>query len=144
MSPLSIEVWYFIFKYLRYIDLIEVSAVCKEWNMIIQKGKLISKLKESQIIFTDRDWHMKSYKKNLDRFWNDMYWEIINYLSLEKIQVLKREVYDRIFYSVFPFVSGIIYGHVVGLSLILVYVSFALSFKLWIKKSLNRLIKTWN
>ena len=55
MSPLSIEVWYFIFKYLRYIDLIEVSAVCKEWNMIIQKGQLISKLKESQNIFTDRD-----------------------------------------------------------------------------------------
>ena len=71
-----------------------------------------------------------------------MYWEIINYLSLEKIHILKREVYDRIFYSVLPFVSGIIYGHVVGLSLILVHVSFALSFKLRIKKSLKRLIKT--
>ena len=46
---------------------------------------------------------MKSYKKNLDRFRNDMYWELINYLSLEKIQVLEREVYDRIFYSVLPF-----------------------------------------
>ena len=34
----------------------------------------------------------------------------------------------------FLFVSGIIYGHVVGLSLILVYVSFALSLKIKDKK----------
>ena len=32
-----------------------------------------------------------------------MYWKIINYLSLHKIQVLEREVYYRMFYSFLPF-----------------------------------------
>ena len=32
-----------------------------------------------------------------------MYWEILNFLSLDKIKVLDREVYDRIFYSALPF-----------------------------------------
>ena len=98
-----IEVWSFVFKYLRYIDLIEASTVCTEWGMIIQKGKFLSKLKETHDIFTDREWLMKSYRKNFDRFGNDMYWEILNYLSHEKIRVLNREIYCRMFYSVLPF-----------------------------------------
>ena len=65
MSSLPIEVWSFIFQYLRYSDLIEVSAVCKEWNMIVKTEKFVSKLKETRNIFTDRDWLMKSYKKIL-------------------------------------------------------------------------------
>ena len=32
-----------------------------------------------------------------------MYWEILNFLSLDKIKVLEREVYDRMFYCVLPF-----------------------------------------
>ena len=55
MSSLPIEVWSFIFQYLRYIDLTEVSAVCKEWNMIVKTEKFVSKLKETHNIFTDRD-----------------------------------------------------------------------------------------
>ena len=46
---------------------------------------------------------MKSYRTNFDRFQNDMYWEIRNYLSAEKLEVLEKEVYDRMFYFVLPF-----------------------------------------
>ena len=46
---------------------------------------------------------MKSYRKNFDRFQNDIYWDIINYLGVKKIAVLEREIYERMFYSVLPF-----------------------------------------
>ena len=32
-----------------------------------------------------------------------MYWEIINYLPIEKLQVLRRELYCRLYYSIPPF-----------------------------------------
>ena len=103
MSLVPIEVWSLVFKHLRDIELIEASAVRKDWNSVIQTQKFISKLKETHEIHTDRDWLMKSYRKNFDRFQSDMYWEIINYLSAEKLEVLEKEVYDRMFYSVLPF-----------------------------------------
>ena len=103
MNSLPIEVWSFVFKYLRYIDLIEASAVCTEWGMIIQKGKFLPKLKETHDIFTDREWLMKSYRKNFDRFRNNMYCEILNYLNLEKFRVLDREIYCHMFYFVLSF-----------------------------------------
>ena len=93
---------FLVFKHLRGIDLIEASAACKDWNHVVQT-RFISKLKETHKIHTDREWLMKSYRKNFDRFQNDIYWDIINYLSVEKIAVLEREIYERMFYSVLPF-----------------------------------------
>ena len=92
-----------VFEHLRDIYLIEASAVCKDWNSIVQTQEFISKLKETHKIHTDRDWLMKSYRTNFDRFRNDMYWEIRNYLSAEKLEVLEKEVYNRMFYSVLLF-----------------------------------------
>ena len=103
MSLVPIQVWSLVFKHLRDIELIEASAVRKDWNSVIQTQKFISKLKETHKIHTERDWLMKSYRKNFDRFRSDMYWEIINYLSAEKLEVLEKEVYDRMLYSVLPF-----------------------------------------
>ena len=68
MSLVLIEVWSLVFKHLRDIDLIEASAVGKDWNSVVQTQKFISKLKETHKIHTDRDWLMKSYRKNFDRF----------------------------------------------------------------------------
>ena len=91
------------FKHLRDIDLTEAPAVFQDWNSVVQTQKFISKLKETHKIHTDREWLMKSYRKNFDRLRNDMYWEIRNYLSVEKLEELEKEVYDRMFYSVLPF-----------------------------------------
>ena len=103
MSLVPTEVWSLIFNYLREIYLIEVSAVCKEWNGIVQTKTFISKLRETHKIHFDRDWLLKPYKKFFDRFCNDMYWEMIYWLSIEKLDVLEDEVYNRMFYSVLPF-----------------------------------------
>lgn len=104
MSCVSIDVWSLIFDYLRDIGLIEASALCKEWNSLTRiKQKCFSKLKESHKIFFDRDWLIKSYQKTIDRFYDDMYWEIINIIALEKLEFLRAEPYNRLYYSIFPF-----------------------------------------
>ena len=103
MSLVPIEVWSLVFKHLRDIDLIEASSACKDWNSAVQTQKFISKLKETHKIHTDREWLMKSHRKNFDHLRNDMYWEIINYLSVEKLEELEKEVYDRMFYFVLSF-----------------------------------------
>ena len=94
---------FLVFKHLRGIDLIEASAACKDWNDVVQTRRFISKLKETHKIHTDRKLLMKSYRKNFDRFRNDIYWDIINCLFAEKIAVLEREIYDRMFYYVLSF-----------------------------------------
>ena len=99
---IPLKVVFLVFKHLRGIDLIEVSAACKDWNHVVQT-RFISKLKETHKIHTDREWLMKSYRQNFDRFRNDIYWDIINYLFAEKIAVLEREIYDRMFYYVLSF-----------------------------------------
>ena len=71
MSSLPIEVWFFIFKYLGFIDLIE--ALRMECNYF-KLWRIISKLKETNDIFHDRDWLLKSYKKNFNHFRNEIYW----------------------------------------------------------------------
>ena len=67
MSLFPIETWSLVFKRLRGIDLIEGSSACKDWNIVVQTQKFISKLKETHKIHTDREWLMKSYRKNFDR-----------------------------------------------------------------------------
>ena len=32
-----------------------------------------------------------------------MYWDVINYLTIEKLDVLKFEIYQRMYYSILPF-----------------------------------------
>ena len=84
--------------------MVEVSAVCKDFYSICSIKQLyLSKLKESHNIFFDRDWPLKSYRKTIERFHGDMYWEIINYLPVEKFQVLRRELHYRLYYSILPF-----------------------------------------
>ena len=101
---IPVEVWALAFKYLRYIDLVEVSAVCKDFYKICcTRQSYVLKLKESNEIFFERDWLLKSYRKTIERFHDEMCWEITNYLPIEKLQVLRREIYYRLYYSILPF-----------------------------------------
>ena len=52
MCSIPDEVWFLIFKYLKNIDLIEMSAVCKQWNSIVKTNSRLSlKLEENNEIF---------------------------------------------------------------------------------------------
>ena len=55
-------------------------------------------IKVKRDIEIDRDWLLKYYRQTIERFHDDMYWEIINFLVIEKLQV-----YYCLYYSVLPF-----------------------------------------
>ena len=74
MSVVPTEVLSLIFNYLKYIDLIEASAVCKKWYGVAGiKQSYFLKQQESHKISVDRGWLIKTYKKTFDRFYEDMY-----------------------------------------------------------------------
>ena len=51
---LTIEVWAIIFKYLRLIDVVEISCVCKTFYHICEKNEYyVKKLRESKDLFKD-------------------------------------------------------------------------------------------
>ena len=59
---LPIEVWDLIFTYLRLIDLVEISCVCKTFYGICEKNQYYVKiLRESKDIFKDRTWFTNNY-----------------------------------------------------------------------------------
>ena len=41
--------------------------------------------------------------KNFDRFRDEVYWDILTVLEDEKVLILEREIFDRMFYSILPF-----------------------------------------
>ena len=96
-KSLPIEVLPLVFEYLRDLDLIEVSEVWKEWNYAVKTARFISKLKETNGIFTDKIWLLKSYKKHFQSFQYDVYWEILNVLKNEKVFVLEKEIFGSTF-----------------------------------------------
>ena len=54
MDQLPIEILCTIFKYLRQINLIEVSSVYKLWHNLTQTKAFCAKLKETDSLFHDR------------------------------------------------------------------------------------------
>ena len=104
MITVPIEVLSLIFDYFKNIDLIEASAVCKKWYEVARiKQRYFSKLKESHKIFVDKSWLIKTYEITFDRFSKDMYRDVINYLTIEKLDVLRFEIYQRMYYYILPF-----------------------------------------
>ena len=100
----SIEVWAMIFKYLRLIDLADVSSVCKEFYYVCQGMSFYNnKLKDSRQHFFDKDWLVKTYKKTIKRFCYGVYCDVITYVPIENIQMFKIELFCRLYYSVLPF-----------------------------------------
>lgn len=77
MDQLPIEILCTIFKYLRQINLIEVSSVCKLWHNLTQTKAFCAKLKETDNLFHDRRWLLKTYFKHFDRFVTTVYWECV-------------------------------------------------------------------
>ena len=77
---LSIEVWRIIFTYLRDLDSIEVSALCKEWNFAVKSARFSTKLAEVNQLCRDKSWLLKTYRNYFDTFKLEAYWEILNRL----------------------------------------------------------------
>lgn len=73
MNHLPVEVLNDVFKYLKQVDLIEVSAVCKKWRSVIWTKSFHLKINETNQFFRDKDWLLKSYLKHFDRFKDEVY-----------------------------------------------------------------------
>ena len=92
-----------VFKYLNDPDLIEVSAVCKHWNLASKSARFSAKLVEVNQLFKDKHWLLKTYRNHFEAFRHDVYWEILDLLKDEKVFVLNKEIFHRIFFSILPF-----------------------------------------
>ena len=91
-----------VFKYLKKVDLMEPSAVCKKWRAIIWNNVFSENVRETNRLFFDREWLIKTYKKIFDRFQDDVYWECISILPKSAVDSIDYEV-QRMFYGVLPY-----------------------------------------
>ena len=46
---------------------------------------------------------LKTYRNHFEAFRHDVYWEILDVLKDEKVLVLNKEIFHRIFFSILPF-----------------------------------------
>ena len=92
-----------VFKYVKYFNLIEASAVSTEWYFIAKTSIFTAKLKETNQFFLDKDWLLNIYKKHFIRFRDNVYWDILNVLQHEKVFIVESEIFGRMLYSVLPF-----------------------------------------
>ena len=100
---LPIQVWAVIFKYLRLIDLVEVSCVCKTFYHLCEKNKYyVKKLRESKDIFKDRSWLIETYEK-FQRFYFAVFKQIAVNFPFSRIKAFRKEVYSQMYYSLLPF-----------------------------------------
>ena len=101
---LPIEVWDLIFTYLRLIDLVEISCVCKTFYDICEKNQYYVKiLRESKDIFKDRTWLIETYKQLLERFYLGVYKEIVVGFPVSHVHVFRKTIYSQLCYSSLPF-----------------------------------------
>ena len=99
---LPIEVWALIFTYLRLIDLVEISCVCKTFYCICKKN-IVKKLRESKDIFKDRPWLIETYKQLLERFYIGVHKEIVVGFPVSHVHDFRKEIYSPLYYSLLPF-----------------------------------------
>ena len=103
---LPIEVCAVIFKYLRLIDLVEVSCVFKTFYHLCKKNKYyVKKLRESKNIFKDRSWLIETYKKLFQRFYFAVFREIVVDFPFSRSKVFRKAVYSQMYYSLLPFLA---------------------------------------
>ena len=100
---LPTEVLSMVFEYLKDLDLIEASAICKQWNSASKSARISEKLVEVDQLFKDKGCLLKTYRNHFETFRYDIYWEILNRLKDEKLFILKKEIFHRIFFSILPF-----------------------------------------
>ena len=98
------EVWAMIFKYFRLTDLVNVSSVCKELYYVRQGMSFYNnKLNDSKQLFFGKDWLIKTYKKTTEQFYYGVFCDVITYVLIENIHMLKTKLFCRLYYSVLPF-----------------------------------------
>ena len=125
---LPIEVWAIIFKYLRLIDLVDISCVCKAFYYLCVKNQYYAKkLRESIDIFKYKSCLVETYKKILDRFYFAIYREIEVYFPVSKIPNLKKEIFLEC-YSLLRFRVWNQFFLVVDLSMKVICASFVQSY----------------
>ena len=85
---IPVEVWTLIFTYLRLNDLIEISCVCKEFYYLSEKNRFyVKRLQESKRIFKGRDWIFSHYKQLFDRFYFNLFKQLVPYVPIENLHV---------------------------------------------------------
>ena len=97
MEHLPLQVLNAIFKFLKWTDLIEASAVCKKWRDLIWTKSFCKKISETNKLFFDKDWLVKSYYKHFERFKDEFYWDCVGTLPDEKAMCIETEGFDRMF-----------------------------------------------
>ena len=70
-----------VFKYLKKVNLIYSSVVCKMWTAIIWNNVFSARFRETNRLFFDGEWLMNTYAKIFDRFRDDVYWEYVSKLT---------------------------------------------------------------
>ena len=126
---LPIEVWAIVFKYLRLIDLVEISCVCKTFYRLCEKYQYYAKkLRESNDICKEKSWLVETYKKLLERFYFAIYREIVVYFPVSKIHCLKKKIFLECIIHCYRFVSGIMFSFAVGLSMKVICACFVQSY----------------
>ena len=109
-----------------------MSAVCKKWYRVVMSVDFGLKIKETNSLFYDKDWLLKTYYKHFERFKDSVYFECVSILHYQRLHTIEKNIINKIFYSVLPFRSGLIFGSVVGLKMTVKYVSIVQSCRLGI------------
>ena len=104
---LPVDVLSQVFKYLKKVDLIEVSAVWKHWYLLIRSNAFFcSKIDETDQLFNNKEWLLKSYYKHFERFNDSVYLDALTVICDEKTHIIEKEILGRMFYSVLGHIFG--------------------------------------
>lgn len=98
------EVWTIFFRYLRLVDLVEVSAVCKEfYSLVNELLTYVNRLQDFQNLFCDKVRLRESYNKLFQLFYYAVKYDLFTELPIESIYGLRQELFYRLYYSILPF-----------------------------------------
>ena len=90
-----------VFTYLKRVDLVDASTVCKKSRGIIWSHDFSEKVKKTNQLFNDREWLIKTFEKNFDRFQSEVYWECLSVLPKPIVDSIDNEA-QRMFCGVLP------------------------------------------
>ena len=61
------------------------------------------KIKETNSLFYDKDWLLKTYYKHFERFKDSVCFECVGILHYQRLHTIERNILNKMFYSVLPF-----------------------------------------
>lgn len=93
---IPVEVWGMIFRYLRLLDLVEVSAVCKQFHALTHRMFFyVKKLDESRCLITDRHFQKKAYENTFVHFYDGLVWDLEDIVSADHLSLFKHELFTQ-------------------------------------------------